>query len=273
MHPSDLSVAVSVHFTLTNSSSFDSSSRGIKKLIHVRASAKPVSSAVLLLEDATPENARWRGSHVTGPQRIRTRLSGETAGIPQPAALVPTAWRLKPPCVKSLQLGDSIPVILTAASWQHGELFSALAKRKASGLSCSGLKPKHIVWYVWAHAGHREVIILILPYKFFEIETKAPVGSSQVGSRDECRADSRIRVTRQHEATLHQAMQNCPCKRQSSRVIYCSTCNIWLLSSRKTLLAFGDPPRKEKTAINTQTTLKAKSLLSLLPSDGASSPR
>ena len=49
---------------------------------------------------------------MTGPQRIRTKLSGETAAILQLAASVPPPWRLKPPSVKSLQPGESMPVIL-----------------------------------------------------------------------------------------------------------------------------------------------------------------
>ena len=103
---------------------------------------------------------------MTGPQRIRTKLSGEAAAVPQPAASVPPAWRLKPPSMKSLQLGDSIPVILIEIR-QVGNMencFFVLGNRKASCLSCSRLKPKHIVWYVWAHTGHKAVIILVLPY-------------------------------------------------------------------------------------------------------------
>ena len=49
---------------------------------------------------------------MTGPQRIRTKLSGGTAAIHQPAKWVPSAWRKNPPSVKSLQPGNSIPVIL-----------------------------------------------------------------------------------------------------------------------------------------------------------------
>ena len=41
---------------------------------------------------------------------------------------------------------------------------SPLGNRKPSGMSCSVLNPWHIVWQVEAHAGHRAVMILILPY-------------------------------------------------------------------------------------------------------------
>ena len=41
--------------------------KGMKKLAHRRASAKPVSSAVLLRQDADPRNAGTRGAHTTGP--------------------------------------------------------------------------------------------------------------------------------------------------------------------------------------------------------------
>ena len=46
------------------------------------ASAKPVSSAVLLLQEVAPRNARARGPHTTGPHMIRTKLSGETTSTP-----------------------------------------------------------------------------------------------------------------------------------------------------------------------------------------------
>ena len=33
-----------------------------------------MSSAVLLQQEVAPENARWRGSHMTSPLRIRTKF-------------------------------------------------------------------------------------------------------------------------------------------------------------------------------------------------------
>ena len=68
-----------------------------------------------ITEDSHP------GSHEAGAQRIRTKLSGETAAVLQPANSVPSTGRSKPPSVKSLQRGDSIPVILVAVR-QEGNM-------------------------------------------------------------------------------------------------------------------------------------------------------
>ena len=76
----------------------------MKESIHLRLSAKPESSAVLLLHEA-PKHARWPGSHVTVSHKIQTQMSGETALFLQPANSDPSGWRLKPPA-KSLQPGD-----------------------------------------------------------------------------------------------------------------------------------------------------------------------
>ena len=50
-----------------------------------------------------------------------------------------------------------------------GNPLFGLGGRKASSLSCLRLNPKHIVWQVSAHAGHRAVII------FFLMESKKAV--------------------------------------------------------------------------------------------------
>ena len=88
------------------------SPRGMKKLAHQMASARPVSSAVWLLQVAAPKDAGCRGSQITGLHRIWTVFSGGTAAIHQPAASVPSGLRLKLPSVKSLQLVDSISINL-----------------------------------------------------------------------------------------------------------------------------------------------------------------
>ena len=117
-----------------------SSPRGMKKLIDVMASAKPVSSAVLLLQEVVPKNAGCSGSQTTGPQRIWTKLSCDTAVIPEPAASVPSRLRLKLP-VDSLQPGNSIPVnlVVTRQVGNTEILFLGFGSRKPSGLSGSGL--------------------------------------------------------------------------------------------------------------------------------------
>ena len=53
-----------------------------EKLTHLMASANPVSSVVLLLLAVAPKSAGCRGSQIAGPQRIWTKLSGETVAIP-----------------------------------------------------------------------------------------------------------------------------------------------------------------------------------------------
>ena len=116
------------------------SPRGMKKLIDVMASAKPVSSAVLLLQEVVPKNAGCSGSQTTRPQRIWTKLSCDTAVIPEPAASVPSRLRLKLP-VDSLHPGDSIPVnlVVTRQVGNMEILFLGFGGRKPSGLSGSGL--------------------------------------------------------------------------------------------------------------------------------------
>ena len=52
--------------------------------VHLRASAKPLSSAVLLLQEVPPKNARWRGSHVTRPHKIRTKCQEKRRQVPSP---------------------------------------------------------------------------------------------------------------------------------------------------------------------------------------------
>ena len=84
----------------------------MRELAQRMASAKPVSSAVLLLQDLAPRNAGGRESRTTGPQRIRTTFAGETTATLQPAISVRSTVRLKPPSEKSLQPGDSKPVSL-----------------------------------------------------------------------------------------------------------------------------------------------------------------
>ena len=110
--------------------------RGMKKLAHLKASAKTMSSAVLLLQDVAPKTP-VAGDH--------TKLGHK---------------RSEPPSVKSLQSGDSMPVILVVVR-QVGNMvnfFFGLGNRKASGLSLSTSSGR------CAHTGHRAVIILILPY-------------------------------------------------------------------------------------------------------------
>ena len=104
---------------------------------------------------------------MTGQQRIRTKLSDESAAIPQPANSEPSSWRLKPLSVKSLQPRDSTPAILVlygrSSTWRTA--FFRLGQPEGSGSELrSGLNPKRIDGYVWARAGHRTVIILTLPY-------------------------------------------------------------------------------------------------------------
>ena len=109
--------------------------RGMKNLIHPRASAEPVSSALLLLQDVAPGNAGSRGSYETGPQMTLTKISGETTATHQPAISVPSILRLQPPSVKSLQPGDSMP---GCGKWVTRLEKIGLSNLKASGLSCSG---------------------------------------------------------------------------------------------------------------------------------------
>ena len=52
--------------------------------------AKPMSSAVLLLQVVAAKKSEWCVSHIP---RIRTKLSGETSTIHQPAKSVPSTWR------------------------------------------------------------------------------------------------------------------------------------------------------------------------------------
>ena len=56
------------------------SPRGIKQSVHLGVSAKPVSSAVLLLHEVAPENTRWQGSRVSGPHQIRTKVAKRNGG-------------------------------------------------------------------------------------------------------------------------------------------------------------------------------------------------
>ncbi len=56
--------------------------RGMKELAQRQASAKPVSSAVLLLQDVAPKNDGCQGSHTTGPEMTLTTFSSETIATP-----------------------------------------------------------------------------------------------------------------------------------------------------------------------------------------------
>ena len=63
--------------------------RGMKQLTQRIASAKPVSSAVLLLQDVAPK-----------------KIMAKQSQHPQRAISEPSTWRLKPPSVKTLQPGE-----------------------------------------------------------------------------------------------------------------------------------------------------------------------
>ena len=95
--------------------------QGMNKCTHLMASANPVSSAALLLQEVAPTRARCSGSETTGPQRIWTMFSGETAAIPHPAASVPSGLRLELPSVKRIQTGGFDPSHPggNATGWQH----------------------------------------------------------------------------------------------------------------------------------------------------------
>ena len=138
--------------------------RGTKEAAQRIASAEPVSSAVLLLQDVAPRKAR--GSHRTGPQMILTKkISGETIATLQPAVSVPSILRLKPPSVNCLQPGDSTPVSMVAVQ-QVGHMVNFSTSWRTGRFqvwSCSAWISKHIVWWTCAHARHRAAIILILP--------------------------------------------------------------------------------------------------------------
>ena len=61
---------------------------GMKTVAQRRASAKPVSSAVLLIQDVGPGNAGSQGLHTTGPS-MTLKFSGETIATPQLVISVP----------------------------------------------------------------------------------------------------------------------------------------------------------------------------------------
>ena len=52
-----------------------------------------MSSTVLLLHVVVPSEAEWCVSQITRRQRTRTKLSGDTATVPQPAKSVLSIWR------------------------------------------------------------------------------------------------------------------------------------------------------------------------------------
>ena len=109
---------------------------------------------MLLLCEVAPKNGGWRGSHVTGPHKIRTKLSRETAAMLQPAKSEPSGRHMNPARKLNPRHSGS-----GTKCRKHGKRFFGLGNRKAVGQSWSGLKLRN----VWGHAGHWAVIILILP--------------------------------------------------------------------------------------------------------------
>ena len=103
-------------------------------------------------------------------RRSRTKFEqyfpGETAASPSPPPQSSSVgldryhqWKFLASRVNSSHPGN-----ITALR-KHRLFTRVWALLKASGLSCSGLIPKRIDWWVWAHAGHWAVIIFVSLYK------------------------------------------------------------------------------------------------------------
>ena len=162
--------------------------RGMSEFAERIASAKPESSAVLLLHDVAPRNAGNQGSHTTRPQMILTKFSGETIATAQPAISVPSILRLRP-SVKSLQPGDSLPVSLVVIRqvgsmgkflfrFRESESFrSELFRMKLHGHRLISMTPRG------TQSSHH--FDSSVHHKLAEKETRAVVGSVQVVSSDE----------------------------------------------------------------------------------------
>ena len=109
-----------------------------------------------------------------------TKLSGETTvATPQPAISVPSL-RLKPPSVKSLQPGDSIPVSL-AVIRQVGDIIKKWSG-EPEGFKSEEAHPLISVSPRGTQGSHRFNSSVL---KLAEKKTQAAVGSLQVLSSDE----------------------------------------------------------------------------------------
>ena len=110
----------------------------------------------------------------------RTKLSGEAAASLQPANSPPSTCRLESPSVKSLQPGDSIPVIVVVvpASRQH-KILHRLGQPERFRSELIQVTPKHIPRQT--QRGHHLNSAI---REFSEIQTRAPMGAPQVESRD-----------------------------------------------------------------------------------------
>ena len=85
-----------------------------------------------------PRNAGHQGSHETGPQKIRTKMSGGTAAILQPFSAVDLALNTT---IREGSPAGRLDTSHFGGGWQVGNIvnfFFGLGSRKASGLSCSG---------------------------------------------------------------------------------------------------------------------------------------
>ena len=152
----------------------------MKEQNHLRVSAKPVSSAVLLLQVVASKKAERCVSHITGLQRAQTKLSGDTTIMPLPATSLPSTWRWKPPSVKSLQPVESIPFNLVMAR-QSGNIENFVGFGYC--LSCSGLKSQtHRLVSVGPRGTQSSHHLNSAIHKFLEKETLTLVRSSQVES-------------------------------------------------------------------------------------------
>ena len=159
----------------------------MRELAQRIASAKPVSSAVLLLQDLAPRNAGGRESRTTGPQRIRTTISGETTATLQPAISVRSTVRLKPPSEKSLQPGDSKPVSLVVIR-QVGNVVIFLSLGEPDGIVSELFRSEpqaHRLTTVSPRRTQGSHHVDSPIHELTEVETRTTVGSLQVVSRHE----------------------------------------------------------------------------------------
>ena len=143
---------------------------------------------MLLLHDVAPKKMPDARDHTKpGPHRIRTKLSGEMAAIPQAGQFSAVNWAFKTSVFEESPARrlDSSHSGSSSASMQRGKVLlrfgqpesfrSELIRFKSQAHRLIGMGPRR------TQGGHHFNSAI---HKLFEVETSAPVVSHQIESRD-----------------------------------------------------------------------------------------
>ena len=137
----------------------------MKECVHLRASAKPVSSAVLLLREVAPKSAGWPVSHVTGRTKFEKKVRRNVGNSPA-HQLGAFRLALKSSIGEKPQTGRLNPRHSGSgtAGRKQGKAFSGLEQLEGSGpeLVSTGMQAHRLICV--GLAGHWAVIMLFLPY-------------------------------------------------------------------------------------------------------------